>query len=95
MFYYLKISNNMNLKLNTIKQYKLLSFSTFTAINSKWQTITHDKALSRKKRQKKEARQVKNGKGSVEGREPSVRQVTGTARGTLWRVTCRVESRKC
>jgi len=50
MFYYLKISNNMNLELNAIKQYKTLSFSTFTEVNSKWQTITHDKALSRKKR---------------------------------------------
>lgn len=35
MFYYLKILNNMNLKLNTVKQYKLLSLSTFTERNSK------------------------------------------------------------
>lgn len=50
MFFYLKISNNMNLELNAIKQYKTLSFSTFREVNSKWQTVTHDKALSRKKR---------------------------------------------
>ena len=35
MLYYLKISNNMNLELNTVKQYKTLSFSTFTERNSK------------------------------------------------------------
>jgi len=50
IFFYLKILNNMNLNSNTVKQYKTLSFSTFTEINSKWQTLTHDKALSRKKR---------------------------------------------
>ncbi|MBF8297440.1 MAG: hypothetical protein HW395_97 [candidate division NC10 bacterium] len=35
MYYYLKISNNMNLELNAIKQYKTLLFSTFTEVNSK------------------------------------------------------------
>jgi len=50
MFYYLNLSNNMNLRLSTIKQYNTLSFSTFTELNLKWQTLTHDKVLSRKKR---------------------------------------------
>lgn len=35
MFYYLNLSNNMNLELNAIKQYKTLSFSTFTEFNLK------------------------------------------------------------
>src|SRR3970282_1293005 len=35
IFFYLKILNNMNLNSNTVKQYKTLSFSTFTEINSK------------------------------------------------------------
>lgn len=35
MYYYSKISNNMNLELNTVKQYKMLLFSTFTERNSK------------------------------------------------------------
>jgi hypothetical protein len=33
MFYYLNLSNNMNLDVNAIKNYKTLSFSTFTELN--------------------------------------------------------------